>query len=149
MNKYSNKIDVSALIQAQLSVYQQIIQRMSGNSTQCKTYCVTVVSAILVIIANKTEANLVWISILPLLSFLVLDAYYLSLERGFRESYGQFIGRIGLEDFSITEALKIQPHANGKRYFIESIFSISVLPFYLGIMSFIFLAKIIIFSDSS
>ena len=42
-------------VQAHLGIVQSVIQRMSANSASCKTWCITLVSAILVVVANKDE----------------------------------------------------------------------------------------------
>lgn len=43
----------SQAIQTHLEITQSVIQRMAVNSASCKTWCITLVSAILVIVADK------------------------------------------------------------------------------------------------
>jgi len=43
---------------------------------------VAIVSAILVIVADKAKPEYVWLSIVPIILFYFLDSYYLRLERG-------------------------------------------------------------------
>ncbi len=47
----------SASVQSHLQIMQNIIQRMAMNSTSCKAWCITIVSAILVIIADKRKTE--------------------------------------------------------------------------------------------
>ena len=72
----------SASVQSYLSILQGTITRMASNSASCKAWCVTLVSAMLVLIADKEKPDYVWISVVPIVLFVVLDAYYLGLERG-------------------------------------------------------------------
>jgi hypothetical protein len=74
----------SQAVQAHLGISQAIIQRMAANSASCKTWCITLVSAILVIVADKCKSQYALIAIVPIILFLVLDTYYLALERMFR-----------------------------------------------------------------
>ena len=68
----------SASVQSHLQIMQNIIQRMATNSTSCKAWCITIVSAILVLIADKSKPELAWLALLPSFLFLSLDAYYLA-----------------------------------------------------------------------
>lgn len=60
---------------------------MATNSASAKAWCLTLVSAILVIVADREISTLVYIPIIPTILFFVLDTYYLALERMFRNSY--------------------------------------------------------------
>src|SRR3990172_5550441 len=84
----------SQAVQAHLSITQSVIQRMAANSTSCKAWCITLVSAILVIVADKGRPQYALIAIIPTILFLALDTYYLSLEKMFRHSYNSFIEKL-------------------------------------------------------
>ena len=45
--------ETSPSIQTHLGISQGVIQRMADNSTSSKAWCITIVSAILVIVADK------------------------------------------------------------------------------------------------
>ena len=51
----------SASVQSHLQIMQGVIQRMASNSTSCKAWCITIVSAILVLIADKNKPELAWL----------------------------------------------------------------------------------------
>ncbi len=65
----------SQAVQAHLSITQAVIQRMAANSASCKAWCITLVSAILVIVADKGKPHYALIAVIPNVLFLVLDAY--------------------------------------------------------------------------
>lgn len=77
----------STAVQSYLSTLQAIVSRMATNSVNCKTWCITLTSALLVVLADKGKVNFVWVALIPVLLFCFLDAYYLAQERAFRESY--------------------------------------------------------------
>ena len=93
-DEYINIEPESVSIQAHLNIIQNVIQRMSANSGSCKAWCVTLVSAVLVIVADKGKPEYAWIALLPTFVFGALDAYYLALEKAFRNSYNEFISKV-------------------------------------------------------
>ena len=62
----------SQAVQSHLSITQSVIQRMATNSSACKAWCITVVSAILVIVADKGKSQYAYIAIIPNILFFVL-----------------------------------------------------------------------------
>ena len=81
----------SSAVQTHLSIMQDIIQRMAENSRSCKTWCITIVSAVLVLVARVERPDYILIALAPAYLFLFLDTYYLALERGFRKSYETYL----------------------------------------------------------
>lgn len=86
-------LDASS-VQSYLTLLQGVVNRMAANCTGCKTWCITLVSATIVIMADKGEPGYVWIALLPLTLFGFLDAYYLALERRFRALYNDFVDKL-------------------------------------------------------
>ena len=54
---------------------------MAENSRSCKVWCVTLVSAVLVLVARTEKPEYALIALIPAVLFLILDTYYLALER--------------------------------------------------------------------
>ncbi len=74
----------------QLNTMQEIVKRMAENSRNVKTWCVTLVSALIAFSFNSKV--LPWYGIvLPVLPLMYLDMYYLALETHFRQQYNQLI----------------------------------------------------------
>jgi len=74
-----------------LNVLQSIISRMAINSSNCKMWSVTLLSAIMILFLS-TDVNLKInkiIVLIPILPFMFLDAFYLGLERHFVEEYNK------------------------------------------------------------
>jgi hypothetical protein len=96
---------------------------MAANSTACKTWCITLVSAILVIIADKGMPQYASIATIPTILFLILDAYYLSLERMFRNSYNNFIEKLHTGQVVTTDLYAVVPSGKKLKIFAESLIS--------------------------
>jgi hypothetical protein len=128
--KYLDLTESSPSIQTHLGVMQSVIQRMAGNSAACKTWCVTIVAAILVLVADKGNPRLVWLAILPVMIFGALDVYYLALEKGFKKSYDAFIGKVHRDKLVAEDLYSIKPSGNRWRLQFEALTSFSVWGFY-------------------
>lgn len=137
------EIDIeSPSVQSYLGILQGVINRMAANSSGCKTWCIALVSAIIVIIADKGKPEFIWISIFPILLFLFLDSYYLGLESRFRDRYNEFIEKLHSGMASVEDTFIVTPGKGFKVFFkatFLSLFSVSIYPFYglLGAMLFI------------
>lgn len=108
---------------------------MAANSAGCKTWCITTVSAILVIILNKDNKFSAWIAIFPAFMFFVLDVYYLALEKGFRDSYKVFIDKLHTGKLEIEDLYSVVPSKTN--FFWQSVKSISIWGFYLWIFALV------------
>ena len=74
----------SAAVMKYLDMYQGIINRMAGNSSDCKKWAVALVSAIFLLVADKGKVGFAVTACIPVILFWFLDAYYLALEKQFR-----------------------------------------------------------------
>jgi hypothetical protein len=117
---------------------------MANNSSSVKTWCVTVVSAILVLLIEREDQSALPLAALPVVLFFVLDVYYLSLEKRFRCSYNRFVESLhSAADDSAVRIFEVKPEPQFFGAVLRSIFSISVAPFYFLIFVICFaLAKI-------
>jgi len=123
----------SGAVQSYLGILQGVINRMASNSAGCKTWCITLVSAITVVTAGKSKPSYIWIALVPILLFLFLDSYYLGLEQCFREHYNKFIKKLHSGEATI-EDVYILNSESGFFATMSSTFkatlSVSIWPFY-------------------
>lgn len=70
-----------------MDLIQDVIKRMASNSFQLKAWAVTIVSAILAMAGNDKQWHLIPITLLPIALFWGLDAYFLRMERLYRDMY--------------------------------------------------------------
>jgi hypothetical protein len=142
MGDKSIQIDPEAAsIQTHLGIIQNVIQRMATNSTNCKAWCVTLVAAVLVIIADKGKPEYAWIALLPTVVFFALDAYYLALEKGFRNCYNQFVSKIRSDSLTEKDLYSVIPVGSISKLQIEAIKSFSVWGFYVSLSALVAVTK--------
>lgn len=144
--EYLNIEPESGSIQTHLGIIQNVIQRMSANSSSCKAWCVSLVAAVLVIVADKGRPEYAWIALLPTVVFAALDAYYLALEKAFRNSYNQFITKLHKQRLTEEDLYSVSPVGNISKLQIESVKSFSVWGFYLSLIALIAITKSIALS---
>lgn len=122
----------SSAVQAHVEVMQGVINRMAENSRSCKVWCITLVAAVLVLVARTGEPKHALIALAPTVLFYLLDAYYLALERGFRNSYEGFVAKVHRGQLSATDLYAVVPSGSRSKGFLWAMFkSFSVLPFYV------------------
>lgn len=124
--------------QKHIDILQGIINRMAANSSHCKTWCVTLISAIMIFSLKEKNGDIALLSFIPLILFFYLDSYYLSLEKDFRDSFNEFVKKLHEGTLTTDSIFKIRIKNNGfiKRplvTFKAAFDSPSTLPFY-GLM---------------
>lgn len=90
-----------------ISLLQENINRMAGNSANCKGWLLTLISAIAAIqLAANDLRGILWIAPVLIVLFYVLDCYYLGLERRFIKLEREFVKKAKKKDgVEITEGL--------------------------------------------
>ncbi|WP_292713515.1 hypothetical protein [Nostoc sp. JL34] len=136
----------SNAVQSYLNILQGIIMRMATNSANCKTWCVSLVSAILVVIADKNKPNYALIALIPIVLFFLLDCYYLGQERNFREIYNNFVKELHSGEVATDKLFVLKPPKgmNVVNLLFSSSLSFSVYPFYLTLVLTVIIARFII-----
>ena len=130
----------SPAVQKHLDFLQGVIDRMAAESRALKTWCITIVAAILFVVA-RTDAHgyTTLIALFPVAAFGVLDAYYLGLERGFRVEYNEFIGKLHSKQLSVNDLYVVKPR-DVTRHWWAAFTSIPVMVFYLTVVASILVA---------
>jgi len=131
----------SDAVQAHLQIAQSVIGRMSTNSASCKAWCIALVSAIIVVVADKGQARYAAVAAIPTVLFLALDTYYLGLERRFRNSYNAFIDKLHRGRVGANDLYHIVPTGGSLEHFVRSLLSFSIWPFYLTLGAMIVMAQ--------
>ena len=131
----------SSAVQKHLEIIQGVILRMAENSRYCKVWCVTLVAAILVLVARTGKADHALIALAPTALLYVLDAYYLMLEKRFRNSYNNFVGKVHIGQVTTLHLYTVVPDGSIARVMLWAMFrSFSVLPFYIAVTATVLLA---------
>lgn len=133
----------SSAVQVHISILQGIINRMANNSANCKTWSITIVAAMLILITDNDLCNTdFWICYIPVSLFFFIDCYYLGLERSFIKEQQQFVTDIN-EGLDCSEMIFTCKGTSGFRNQLvstcNSIISFSTLPFYGLMIVFIYI----------
>ena len=140
-SKYIEIESNSASIQTHLAIIQNVIQRMAENSSASKAWCIALVSAILVIVADKDKPELALIALLPIMVFAALDIYYLALEKAFRNAYNQFISALHKGTLKEENLYSVEPIGKMSELQIIAARSFSVWGFYISLAVLVVMAK--------
>jgi hypothetical protein len=109
-----------------LKLIQAVITRLAGNSFLIKGWAVSLVTGLTALAKADANPDIAWISCGVLVLFAVLDAYYLALERAFRQLYEQQAGKEARAGWSLTP-----PHV-GSAQVLASLGRFAVWPLYLA-----------------
>ena len=122
--------ETSPSVQSHLGIIQGVIERMAANSTSAKSWCIALVSAILVVVADKSKATYGLLALIPILFFVMLDAYYLAMEKGFREAYNQFVSKLHGGQLTGSDLFSVIPAGNKSSLQWDALKSFSIWGFY-------------------
>lgn len=113
-----------------LELIQGVINRMASNSFRLKEWSVVLVSAILVLAAREDSGEVALIALVPAVVFWGLDAYFLRQERLYRALYDHV--RM-LEPHEINFSMKTDSFTGAKLTWPSSLFSTTLLTYYLAV----------------
>ena len=131
----------SSSVQTHLGIMQDVISRMAQNSNGCKTWCITIISAMLVVLSDSGSLEHWWVVLFPSLLFMILDCYYLSLEKGFRDSYNKFVHYVQTNNLRAEDFYSVRPSGNMVLHRRDALFSFATWGFYLGIIGVVLVIK--------
>ena len=122
---------------AHLGFIQGAINRMAGNSLRCKTWALTLFSALTAFFFNseKTCTNplIFWLIVTVMLGvFWWMDSWYLWMERLFRKLYDQV--RLERGEPSNPYTMSFAPFIKDEDSILRIMFSLSTCPVYFPLM---------------
>ncbi len=134
--KDCNKLEImeSPAVQAHISMLQGVINRMAGNSANCKNWTITLVAAMLVLLVDKDILiPNAWICLIPIGLFFLLDCYYLGLERICISAQKEFLEGITGDSYidSLYRIDSLSDFCAQLSSTFKAVKSISTTPFYL------------------
>lgn len=112
-----------------LELIQGVINRMAGNMFLFKGWGITLVAATLALLASKdVEPGLILITLIPVIAFWILDGYFLSQERGYRDLYEEVAKKTDSEEINFS--LNNKSFITGKNTWYQSFSSPTLKIFY-------------------
>jgi hypothetical protein len=119
-----------------LEITQGVINRLANNSFLIKGWSMTILAAAILFIARVESDNSVYLTlsfVIPVISFWVLDGYFLWQERLFRGIYND-IRTQDDSDFKMDIPAQLKKPNNKWR---NAVFSITLNIFYFAELSFL------------
>ncbi|MBR1191441.1 hypothetical protein [Bradyrhizobium sp. AUGA SZCCT0160] len=124
----------NAAVIAHLNYLQAIITRLAGNSAQCKTWCLAIVSALFSFAGALKNDNIVAYAIIPIVIFCMVDAAYLGREKSYRQLYNSVATKIRAGTYTRGDCFDLTPTA-GTGHYSKALCSWSIWPIYLGLIA--------------
>lgn len=97
-----------------LDILQGIIERLAGNASSCKNWCITLVSGAVVLSFTadlKVNHEVIYhLAYALIVIFWLLDSYYHALERAFRSQSNQLVRSIHAGTCDPARILVIESH---------------------------------------
>ncbi len=120
-----------------LTFIQNVITRMNTNSFQLKGWSIAVFTAVTAVYTANKNWSIFLVTIIALVIFWILDAYYLQQERKFRGIYNDVSGVTDypqqLKAFEMNPS-KYTKHIDKKYSYKDSLFSNTIIFFYVPII---------------
>lgn len=110
-----------------LEFIQNVITRMNSNSFLIKGWSITLVSALFALAAKDANINYVLITYIVIPVFWLLDGFYISQERQYRDLYKEVAAK---DDTTIDFSMNASGFCKGDRTWLSSVFSKTLIPFY-------------------
>lgn len=123
----------SPAVIAHLNMAQAVIARLAGNSAQCKTWCVAIVSALFGLAGATRSGRIAAAAIIPIAVFGFVDAAYLANEKAYRDLYNATVAKIRDQRYGLADFANLSAPADAGHY-IWALSSWSVWPVYLGLI---------------
>lgn len=148
-----------------LEFIQNVITRMNSNSFMIKGWAVTLVAALFALSAKDSDPKFYFIAFIPIVSFWILDGFFIATERRFRDLYKDAANKddtaidFNMNPYSDLYAININSNDNWfinsfKKLFnhltkncyiivgwILGIFSMTLIPFYGVLLVIMFFIK--------
>jgi hypothetical protein len=136
------KIDF-AITQTHINTLQNIIARLSNYSMNCKTWAVTIVAALCVLVFGSQNKGDFYIIFVPIFIFWLFDCYYLGLEKVFRTIYDDFMQSLKLET-NICDDIRFSLKKKRLGSFFKAMISPSTTLLYFALAIIVFLLYVMI-----
>jgi hypothetical protein len=125
----------SPAVMAHINMIQGVINRLASASASCKTWCITLVSALASLAGATRTPAILTAAVLPIVLFAYLDAMYLAQERAYRALFKKIVTKTRDSSYSRADAFEADAGSPWS-HFPGALLSWSVWPVYvcLGIL---------------
>jgi hypothetical protein len=116
-----------------INLLQGIINRLAGNSSSCKTWCLALVSALLGLAGATHNPAIVTFALVPVVIFAFVDTMYLARERAFRDLYARIVQAVRDDRYERSSVFDTSAVRNAD-HVLWALGSWSIWPIYGGLI---------------
>jgi hypothetical protein len=118
---------------AHINLLQGIINRLAGNSASCKTWCLTLVGALLSLAGATHVPGIATFALVPVVIFGFVDTMYLAQEKAYRRLYNSMVDLIRANAFKQENLFEARAPLEFCDFFC-GLGSWSIFPIYLTLI---------------
>lgn len=132
-----------------LESLQNVISRMGGNSANIKALIAVVYTIFITILIAIKELKIYWwIGLIIVFVGMLMDTYYLALEKMYRKKYNNFVDNLNNGQIDEKAIYNMNPKNTYLKYelfavMVEAIKSFSIIGFYILFVGITILLKFI------
>jgi hypothetical protein len=120
-------------VTAHMSLLQGIITRLANNSASCKTWCLTLVGALVSLAGATHVPGIITFALVPVVIFGFMDTMYLAQEKAYRDLYAQIVNAIRNRSYALANVYEARAPLGFRRFYL-ALRSWSIFPIYLGLI---------------
>lgn len=123
----------SPAVAAHMNLLQGIISRLANNSASCKTWCVTLVGALVSLAGATHVPGIVTFALVPVVIFGFVDTMYLAQEKAYRDLYTRTANTIRSGSYVLGNVYEASAPIGFCRI-CSALASWSIFPVYAGLI---------------
>src|SRR5262249_567854 len=120
-------------VTAHINLLQGIINRLASNSSSCKTWCLSLVGALIGLTGATHNAAIVTFALVPGVIFGGVATAYLAQERAYRLLYSQVLGKVQARTYELADTFNARTALTFGGFF-RALRSWSIWPVYGGLV---------------
>ena len=120
-------------VTAHMNLLQGIINRLAGNSSSCKTWCLTLVASLLSLSGATHVPAIAVTALVPVVVFGLMDWMYLAHEVAYRNLFDAHVDRIHAGNYGLQHTFDAKASPNGADY-RKALKSWAIAPIYGGLI---------------
>src|SRR5262249_27435466 len=120
-------------VTAHMNMLQAIINRLATQSSSSKTWCLTLVGALISFAGATKTPSIVTFALVPVLIFGFLDMMYLAQEKAYRDLFNDLAERIRHGEYGKNQFFCASA-APARKHVLHALVSWSIWPVYGGLL---------------
>jgi hypothetical protein len=121
-------------VMAHIALLQGIINRLADNSASCKTWCLTLVAALISLAGATHVPAILTGGLVPIVIFGFVDTMYVAQERAYRELYACVVDDIRKGTYALDHAFEARAPLS-IRGCLKAVSSWSIFSVYAGLIA--------------